>query len=249
MKKNILAFLFVLFLFNQSIYAQVKSKEEFSQIWMGYLNQTRLSDKWGIWMDMHLRTKDHLTDNFSQSVIRAGLTYYFNDNTRLTAGYTYFTTYVTGKHHVITQPEHRPWQQFQWQTKYGKKIFIQRVRLEERYRRIIVNDSALGKGYNFNFRARYSALLQVPLSKKGSVANTVSFIANDEIHINFGKQIVYNYFDQNRIFIGFAYHTTDSDNIQVGYMNIFQQLPAGNRYRSTHVLRIFYLHNLDLRRH
>jgi hypothetical protein len=31
-------------------------------------------------------------------------------------------------------------------------------------------------------------------------------------------------------------------------MNIFQQLSAGNRYRSNHVARLFYFHNIDLRR-
>ena len=36
--------------------------------------------------------------------------------------------------------------------------------------------------------------------------------------------------------------------LQVGYMNIFQQLAAGNKYRSNHVARVFYFHNLDLRK-
>jgi hypothetical protein len=31
-------------------------------------------------------------------------------------------------------------------------------------------------------------------------------------------------------------------------MNLFQQLAAGNRYRSIHAGRIFYFHNLDLRK-
>jgi hypothetical protein len=62
-----------------------------------------------------------------------------------------------------------------------------------------------------------------------------------------GKQIVYNYFDQNRLFAGLAYNVNATANIQLGYMNVFQQLPAGNRYRSLHVARIFYFHNIDLR--
>ena len=83
--------------------------------------------------------------------------------------------------------------------------------------------------------------------KKAFAPGTFSFIVNDEVHINAGKEITYNYFDQNRFFTGFAYHLNAHDNIQVGYMNMFQQLAAGNRYRMIHVARLFYFHNLDLR--
>ncbi|MBS1610734.1 MAG: DUF2490 domain-containing protein, partial [Bacteroidetes bacterium] len=64
----------------------------------------------------------------------------------------------------------------------------------------------------------------------------------------FGKQIVNNYFDQNRFFLGVAYHTNKTDNIQIGYTNVFQQLATGNQYRSTNGGRVSYFHNLDLRR-
>jgi hypothetical protein len=125
---------------------------------------------------------------------------------------------------------------------------MQWLRLEERYRRKILNDSTLGKGYSFNFRLRYNFLFQVPLTKKDTKAGGLSFVVNDEVHVNFGKQIVYNYFDQNRFFAGLAYPINASNNIQFGYMNLFQQLAAGNQYRSIHAARIFYFHNLDLRR-
>ena len=124
---------------------------------------------------------------------------------------------------------------------------MQWFRLDERFRRKIENDSTLGDGYNFNFRFRYNFLWQVPLNgqiKKGSW----SFILNNEVHINFGKQITYNYFDQNRFFVGFAYNTNAADNIQFGYLNVFQQLPAGNHYRSIDAARVSFYHNLDLRK-
>ena len=67
----------------------VKSKENLQQLWFGYLNQTRVSDKWGLWLDMHLRTKDDFTHDLSQSIVRFGLTYYLGDATRITAGYAW----------------------------------------------------------------------------------------------------------------------------------------------------------------
>lgn len=212
------------------------------------MNQTRFSNKWGMWADLHLRTKEDFTDNFSQSIIRLGLTHYLNDVTKLTAGYAYISIYPGDNHKKITQPEHRPWQQIQWHTKFSKVRLMQWIRLEERYRRKIANDSTLGDGYNFNFRVRYNLWFEAPLSSKPIGPKSLSFIANDELHINFGKEIVYNYFDQNRFFLGFKYQTNASDNVQFGYMNLFQQLGAGNRYKSIHAARVFYFHNLDLRK-
>jgi hypothetical protein len=228
--------------------AQTKQTQHSEQVWIGYFNQTRFSDKWGLWADFHLRSKEDFVEDLSQGVARIGLTYYLKNDLRLTAGYAYFHHFPSENHKNVAQPEHRPWQQLQWQTNYPKLRLVQRLRMEERWRRKILNDDRLDDGYHFNYRIRYSFLAQVPLNKKYFQPGTLSFVANDEVLINFGKQVVNNYFDQNRVFIGFAYHVNTHDNFQFGYMNSFQQLAAGNSYRSIHVARLFYLHNLDLRK-
>jgi len=224
-----------------------KETQKLEQIWVGYFNQTHFSNKWGAWLDVQLRTKDHFTDHLSQLLFRSALTYYVKDAIRTSAGVAYARYYPADNHSKVTQPEWRPWQQVQWYTKCGRNSVIQWFRLDERFRRNILNDSALADGYSFNFRLRYNFSWKIPLSaqvKKGSW----TLVLNDEIHVNFGKQITYNYFDQNRFFVGFAFNTTATDNIQMGYMNVFQQLPAGNKYRSTDVARAYYFHYLDLRK-
>jgi Protein of unknown function (DUF2490) len=228
--------------------AQTKQTESVHQVWLGYFNQTRFSNKWGMWADLHLRTKEDFFTNFSQAIVRLGLTYYLNDDTKLTAGYAFVNHFPADNHQHVSQPEHRPWQQLQWHTKYPKLRLMQWFRLEERYRRKILNDYELADGYSFNFRLRYNFLSMFPLSKKRFQPKTLSFVVNNEVHINFGKQVVNNYFDQNRFFMGFAYHVNKQDNLQFGYMNLFQQLAAGNRYRSLQVARVFYFHNFDLRK-
>jgi len=225
-----------------------KQTTSVQQVWFGYLNQTRLSDRWGIWFDGHLRTKEDFLTDLSTSIARFGLTYYLNDNTKLTAGYAYVNFFPADNHKNVSQPEHRPWQQIQWHTKYSKIRMMQWLRVEERYRRKILNDDELAEGYSFNWKLRYNFFLGVPLSKKAFAPGTFSFVFNDEVHINAGKEIVYNYYDQNRLFIGFSFHTNKHDNLQFGYMNLFQQLAAGNKYRSIHAARIFYFQNLDLRK-
>ena len=218
------------------------------QLWFGVLNQTRLSNKWGTWTDIHLRFKNDFVKEKSTLILpRLGLTYYVNDDVKLTAGYAYINNYPDGARQ-ITQPEHRPWQQIQWHTKYPKIRLMQWLRLEERYRRKIQNNNTLIDGYNFNYRIRYNFLFTTPLSKKGFGPQSWQFVLNDEIHINPSKNIVYNIFDQNRFFIGLSYQITKMANVQFGYMNLFQQLPAGNQFKNIHAARLFYFHNLDFRK-
>lgn len=225
-----------------------KSTSHVQQVWVAYANQTRLSKHFGLWADFHLRTREDFVNRLSTGIVRLGLTYLANDNLRFTAGYAYVNHFPPDENTTVSQPEHRPWQQVQWMVNAKRSRFMHWIRLEERYRRKLVDGSSLGDGYNFNWRVRYNLLMMLPLGQHPFAKNSLSFVANNELHINFGKQIVNNYFDQNRFFIGFAFHPNKTDNIQFGYMNLFQQLPAGNRYRSLHVPRITYFHNLDLRK-
>jgi len=240
----ILALLFALS--NAVAYAQ-KQTTDLTQVWTGYFNQTRFSKHWGAWFDAQLRTKDDFVDDLTVLIIRPGITYYVNDALKLTAGYGYIT-HFDQDNFKVSRPEHRPWQQVQWHTRYGKNRTAQYLRLEERYRRKIAPDSTLASGHNFNFRFRYNFLWQIPLNGAELRKGSLSLILNDEVHVAFGKEVVYNYFDQNRFFAGLAFNVNPTDNIQLGYLNVFQQLPAGNRYRSIHAARIFYFHNLDLRK-
>ncbi len=228
--------------------AQVKQTESFQQIWTGIFNQTRFSEKFGLWADIQVRTQDNFADKFYQSIARAGIIFYMNENCKIIAGYAKMFHYPGDNHKFITQPENRLWQMFQWQTKYPKSRIVQGIRLEERYRKKILNDSALGDGYGFNFRARYNFWYDISLSKKGIVPHSWSVLFNDEIMVNFGKQVVYNYFDQNRFFIGLKYQLSGSNNIQAGYLNLFQQSSAGNKYKSIHAARILYYHYFDFRK-
>jgi hypothetical protein len=229
-------------------FAQTKTITTAQQIWTGYFNQSRFSNKWGTWLDLQLRTKEAFFTNFSQSILRGGITYYVNDLTKLTIGDAYISHYPADNHKKVTQPEHRPWQQLQWHTNYAKIKTTQRLRLEERFRRKVLNESKLADGSNFNFRVCYNFLVQVPLIRNKVKGGDFSFIFNDEIQINFGKQIVHNTFDQNRAFIGFAFHVNAHDNLQFGYMNVFQQLGSEAAYRMLHVGRLNYFHTIDWRK-
>ncbi|MBL7815041.1 MAG: DUF2490 domain-containing protein [Saprospiraceae bacterium] len=217
------------------------------QTWLGMFNQVRLSNRWGLWHDIHFRLKDNFIKEPSQFLIRVGPTFYINDDVRFTVAYNFINHFPDETHKNISQPEHRPFQQIQWYARYGKTRLMQWIRLDERFRRKIKNDNELADGYNFNWRVRYNFALFIPLSKKGLAPKTLQLLLNDEIMVNAGKNIVYNYFDQNRFFAGFNYQFTKESQLQFGYMNLFQQQAAGNKYRQQHTIRLFYFHNFDLR--
>ncbi len=222
--KHIIAVCTSAVIFCSSSYSQ-KQTQHVQQVWLGYFNQTRVSERWGIWTDLHLRTREEFVSNLSTAIARFGLTYYANDHLKFTAGYAYINYFPADNHPSVSQTEHRPWQQVQWNTNAKRSRLMQWIRVEERYRRKIVNEQ-LAEGYTFNFRTRYNLALTLPLGKHAFAPNTLSLAFNNEVHVNMGKQIVNNYFDQNRLFGGLIYHLNPHAQLQAGYMNVFQQLPG-----------------------
>ncbi|WP_078063205.1 DUF2490 domain-containing protein [Solirubrum puertoriconensis] len=247
MKRLLLTSLSLLLLAAPRLQAQKQYVRE-QQTWLGVFNQTRFSQRWGSWTDLQLRLHDHFVQSKFQTVARLGLTYYLTDDVRLTAGYAYVHHFPDGAR-TVGQPEHRPWQQVQWFTKFPKARLMQWVRLEERYRRQLQSSSELGSDYDFNFRTRYNAALFLPLTRRGFEPGGLQLLLNNELMVNFGKQVRYNYFDQNRAFAGVVYQLNKHAQLHAGYMHLFQQLPAGSTYRDQHTIRVFYFHNFDLRPH
>ena len=108
---------------------------------------------------------------------------------------------------------------------------MQWLRLEERYRRRIAKRFHFGRGVQFQFPASIQLSFPGTHYQQRIFTRRTCFVLNDEVHLNFGKEIIYNYFDQNRFFVGLSYQTGKMSNLQFGYMNVFQQLAAGNRYK------------------
>lgn len=215
------------------------------QLWVGYFNQTRFTNKWGIWADVHYRMTDNFTERPFQFLFRPALTYFIKDNLRVNLGYA-FVHHFPGKSLNTSRTEHRPWQQIWWNQKYPGLTTLQWIRLEQRFNEKIVSDVE-EDGYNYNFRVRYSYSFFIPLKGKELAAKTPFVALINEVFLNFGDRITYNTFDQNRLFAGFGYQFTSHVNAQLGYMNIYQQEASGNNYFSTHAVRLFLFHSLDLR--
>ncbi|MEJ0029124.1 MAG: DUF2490 domain-containing protein [Bacteroidota bacterium] len=143
--------------------------------------------------------------------------------------------------------EHRAWQQILWNQKYPRLATTQWLRLEERNVEKVVNDAKVG-GYTFTWRTRYNMSFFIPLKGKEMGPKTPYVMLQNELFLSFGKNVVYNTFDQNRFFIGVGYQFSSRFNANVGYLNIFQQNAAGNDYFSSNAVRLWFYHTVDLRK-
>jgi Protein of unknown function (DUF2490) len=225
-----------------------KVYQHYEQIWLQYFNQTRFSQKWGLWFDAGYRTKDDLVKGTSTLLARLGAIYYVNKNTRLMGGYAFFNAYPLEANIDVAQPEHRLWQQLQFQTNYPKLTMTNSIRFEQRWRQKVIAPDRLGDEFNFNYRLRFGINLQYPLLHKKNEAGDLSLVLGDEVMLNFGKQVVYNYLDQNRLFGGFKYYFDPGNSLVILYMNSFSQTNVQALYRVFNVVRISYFHNIDLRK-
>jgi hypothetical protein len=219
---------------------ELKTTEQRNMAWFAYFNQLRFTNKSGIWLDAHLRLNDDFVKETHAVLGRVGYTYYISDKTRVTLGYCY--QLQPGHHGAADVSEQRPWQQIQWTEKKSWFNMMQWVRVEQRYRK------AGDADYTFlSHRVRYNMSFTIPLTRKEVAPKTPFLFANNEVFINLGENIVYNYFDQNRFFVGFGYQFTSHLNAHLGYMNVFQQTATGNKYVNTDAIRLFVFQHLDFR--
>lgn len=244
--RNTLLFLAVFV--SSAVFGQTTEKNvrTAGQLWLGYLNQIRFSEKWGAWVDIHYRMTDNLADRPMTFIFRPAITYFIKDNLRINAGYALVKHYPA-KGLSTTRSEHRPWQQIWWNQKYSGLTLLQYLRFEQRFNQKVVSDQ-IQDGYDYNFRVRYSFSFFVPLNRKEIIAKTPFIGVTNEVFLNFGDNITYNTFDQNRLFAAFGYQFTPQLNAQLGYMHLYQQLASGHNYLSAHAIRLAVTQTLDLRK-
>jgi hypothetical protein len=70
-----------------------------------------------------------------------------------------------------------------------------------------------------------------------------SLVLADEVLLNFGREVVYNTMDQNRIFVGIKQNLNPQLSFDFGYMNVYQQRSSGYQYDMNHTIRLFFYYN------
>ncbi|RTL57427.1 MAG: DUF2490 domain-containing protein [Sphingobacteriales bacterium] len=234
--------LLVLFFLNAFIdlSAQNKAKEinHQSQSWFSINTKTDIYKKWSVLADVHVRRNHFLADpNFY--FVRAALAYNINPHLYVAAGYGHMWVAPAIAGWKTYSNENRIYQQLQYSSSIGKINLLQRLRNEQRWQQKMVNDKFSGQN-RFTDRIRYLLSATIPVFKNKHLP---SLVIADELNIQFGKEVVYNTFDQNRYFIGIKQNINHRLSFDMGYMKVYQQKYSGYQYDSNDTFRLFFYYN------
>ena len=239
--KKIIILLLLLQINPASLFAQAqKDVTHNTHTWISINSNLFITRQWFVMADVHLRENDFFASN-SFLFGRIGLGYQFNSDLSVAAGYGNLLAAPALAGGNTRADEHRIFQQVQLVTSYKKLKILQRLRYEQRWQPIILNDQHTGKN-KFSNRVRYLLNLSIPVFKNSRLPQLV--IA-DEILLQFGKDVVLNTFDQNRLFIGIKQKISNSLSFDAGYMNVFQQKSNGNSYNQNDTYRLFFYYSLN----
>ena len=221
--------------------AKEKEVNQQFQTWVSLNSVANFSTHWAIVADVHLRTNDFFQDN-NFFFLRGGISYIPNTKFSFTGGYAHMWLAPKITEWSTFADENRIYQQVQMNTKSGKVNIVNRIRNEQRWQEIIINDQGSGKN-KFSNRVRYLISTTIPIFKKKTAP---SLVVSDELLIQFGKDIIYNTFDQNRFFVGIKQTINPKLSFDFGYMNVYQQKSNGYQYDMNHTLRLFFYLNTSV---
>lgn len=243
MKFKINLILFVIVFFGNKTIAQKQVTKQ-NLYWLRYSNMFQLSKKINLQSEIENRiffvgnTQHHL-------ILHSRLHYIFNNNWGIAAGFSYSLQNPQTPHPInnLTVPEFRPNQEINYTRNITSKLsIINRLRFDERF--ISKNNGIiLQDGYDFNFRIRYRLLLTYLLFT-AIKNNTTNLKLSNEIMFNAGKQIVYNHFDQNRVYVGIEQSFSKHISAEIGYLNWYQQRTVENQFFDRNIIRITLFHKI-----
>lgn len=218
-----------------------KSIRHSNQFWTQYYNQVKLNERFVLMTDGGFRWSDGERLLY---IARTGLSYQLKNKLRIATGIT-----STGAYNAsgLYKFELRPYQELFTSTGNNRILVQHRLRVEERYFRNVVNGDILS-GHDFNFRFRYQVSATIPLIKLSNRNLDQQLLLNvsDEIFVNAGEQIVYNFLDKNRLVIGPALQLRKNLNVGLAYNFQFSQLNAPASYASDNVIWLTVRHQLDV---
>ncbi|MNX64452.1 hypothetical protein D3C86_954790 [compost metagenome] len=209
-----------------------------AQSWFSINNNFKFNEHWAVLADFHIRRTDFMSEE-SFYFVRGGAAYMPNSKILLALGYAHMWVAPAKPDWETYSNENRIYQQAQLSSKIGEVSILQRIRNEQRWQDKIVDDERTGEK-RFTDRVRYLVSVNIPIFKKKTLP---SLVVADEILIHFGQEVIYNTFDQNRLFIGIKQNINSKLSFDFGYMNVFQQKYSGYQYDSNHTLRLFFYYN------
>ncbi len=240
------AYTCLLMLFAHSVNAQTAERKITNQTFslFSYTNHVEISPKWSIISDVQERTFIKPVKQ-SQFFLRSQIAYRFRPKWSGSAGFAYYLN-STGDHlssSSLIVPEIRLNQDLSYRQNIKTLTIGHRYRMEERFINKTIKDSLIN-GYTFRQRISYSLSIEYPLIKPKDNNHSLSFRMSDAIMVNVKKRPVSSSFDQNRFYAGFNYGIIKNVNLELGYVNIFQQRILNGQYFNRNMASLAVNHRM-----
>lgn len=162
---------------------------------------------------------------WQQLLLRPALNFQLNKKIALTGGYGFVETYRYGDFPARQKfPEHRIFEQATITQRAFKLDWQNRLRLEQRH--------ILGVAARYENRFRYMLRTNIPLGKKYYLG------LYDEVFYNFGKNVAFNVFDQNRAYVALGRNLRRQTRFEVGFMEQTIQQRNGRVFEHNHTLQV-----------
>ena len=236
----------IMITFHFSVLAQKKETTFQSLYWTRYYNQLTINEKltWHNEIDNRTFFQNNRHHHF---IMHSRLHRKLSKNMDVAFGITYSlqSPQDPNSNSTLIIPEIRPHQEINYVNSINKRWSIQqRFRLDERFFRRN-NGTELMDGFDFNVRFRYRVQVNYKLSKPENLKPTTLKIA-DELMLNAGKNIVYNQFDQNRVYLAVEQVFNKNFSFELGYMNWYQQRALGYQFFKRDIFRLTLYHKIKL---
>lgn len=221
-----------------------KNIDHQSILWTRYYNQLLLNEKWSLHSEFDNRLfLKPVQENLY--VVRIQGRYKINDHLETGAGFAYFSvdTQVPVINPDYNTPEYRGQQDLTWKSNVNKVTLTQRFQVEERFIHNANKDELL-PGTTFFWRFRYRLQGDYTFWKKEK--QLLKAVLSDEIMFNFGKKIIKNTFDQNRIYAAIHLGLNSNLAFELGYLNSFQRRSNGIDYLNRDIIRFSIFHKIKI---
>lgn len=213
--------------------------------WVSVNSFLRFSDRWGMMADYHHRRRE-FGQFTSFNFFRIGATYWFSDELRATGGVALLQLAPPFSNRKLTN-EYRLHHELTYAHKVGRIRALERLRFDHRWREQFGANGQF-EGYQFSTRIRFLYSLSVPIFSGPNAGKKPSLVIADEILVQMGPQVNFNFFEQNRIFIGIRQRLHNDWAFDCGYMYVFQQTNFLNQLNAFHTLRLFFYWTPDFRK-
>lgn len=197
--------------------------------WFMYFGDHPIANsRFGVHLEGQWRRAD-VGLTWQQLLLRPAVNFQLNKKVMLTGGYGFIETHRYGDYPARENfLEHRTFEQANITQKFLGLDFQNRLRLEQRH--------ILGYAARYENRFRYMLRTSVPLPIGDGKKYYLGLY--DEIFYNFGKNVSYNVFDQNRAYVALGRNLKHQTRVEVGFMEQTIQQRNGRVFEHNHTLQI-----------